>query len=215
MAKANRPTRSDTSLVTTEPSAPQQPDPVEGGLIAASLAGDDQAFARLVARHRGKVAATVIGMLGPGPEADDVGQEVFLQLHRSLAGFRAEASLGTWLTRIAINRSLDELRRRQRRFGRWLRLGSDSSGEDWAELQVDGEAEMERRDRQARVRAAVQRLKPDWRAVVVLRWLQGYSTLQTAELLGIPKGTVLSRLSRALDKLRGELGELQEEEGSP
>lgn len=197
---------------SAEPAAPTTAPTDDRERIAASLAGDARAFAELVERHRGRVAATVIGMLGPGPEADDVGQEVFVQLHRSLGQFRGEAALGTWLTRIAINRSLDELRRRQRRLSRWLRLdGGDGQLGD-REPRLDGEAELDARERARLVRAAVQRLKPDWRAVVVLRWMQGHSTLETAEILGVPKGTVLSRLSRALDRLRLELGDLNEAE---
>jgi len=190
----------DRAAAATPPAAAEDRE-----LAAASLAGDERAFARLVERHRGRVAATVVGMLGPGPEADDVGQDVFIELHRSLGGFRGDAALGTWLTRIAINRSLDALRRRQRGFGRWLRLGGEEGELGEAEPRSDGHARIEARERGERVRAAVQRLKPEWRAVVVLRWLQGHSTLETAELLGIPKGTVLSRLSRALDRLRTEL----------
>lgn len=193
--------------------APTHPDRRDDGeLLAACLADEAGAFAELVDRHRQRVAATVIGMLGPGPEAEDVGQEVFIQLHRSLGQFRGDAALSTWLTRIAINRSLDELRRRQRRLSRWLRLDGSEGQLGDREPRMDGEARLDARERARLVREAVQRLKPDWRAVVVLRWLQGHSTLETAEILQVPKGTVLSRLSRALDRLKIELGDLNEAE---
>ncbi len=78
--------------------------------------GDEEAFRCLVERYEGAVAATVIGMLGPGGEVDDVGQEVFVRFYRALDRFRGDSSLKTYLTRIAINLSLNELKRRRR----WL-----------------------------------------------------------------------------------------------
>ncbi|SVD24097.1 uncharacterized protein METZ01_LOCUS376951, partial [marine metagenome] len=67
--------------------------------------GDETAFRVLVERYEPQVAATVVGMLGPGDEADDVGQETFVRFYRALAKFRGDAALGTYLTRIAMNLS--------------------------------------------------------------------------------------------------------------
>ena len=76
--------------------------------------GDDHAFRELVDRYESRVAATVVGMLGPGPDAEDVGQETFIRFHAALGRFRGEAALGTYLTRIAINLSLNASKRRQK-----------------------------------------------------------------------------------------------------
>ncbi|NIR47450.1 sigma-70 family RNA polymerase sigma factor, partial [candidate division KSB1 bacterium] len=84
-------------------------------LIDNVRAGDSQAFEQLVKRYESQVAATVIGMLGSCQEADDVGQEVFIRFYKAIHQFREEARLGTYLTRIAINLSLNELKRRKRR----------------------------------------------------------------------------------------------------
>ncbi len=83
-------------------------------LIEKTKAGDQRAFGQLVSRHQSRVAATVIGMLGNSPEADDIGQEVFVRFYRSIVSFRGEANLSTYLTRIAINLSLNELKRRKK-----------------------------------------------------------------------------------------------------
>ncbi len=162
--------------------------------------GDDGAFRELVERYESQVAATVVGMLGPGPDAEDVGQETFIRFHAALGRFRGEAALGTYLTRIAINLSLNVSRSRQR--ARW-RFWSLDSDEDPAPAPfTDGAVLQDQADTQAEVRRALQRLKPDHRAVVVLRMIQGYSTRETAQALGLPEGTVLSRLSRGLSSLK-------------
>ena len=90
-------------------------------LIAAARVGDDRAFALLVDRYESVVAATVIGMLGPGDEADDVGQETFIRFHRALDAFRGESSLKTYLVHIAMNLSLNALKRQRRSLLRFVR----------------------------------------------------------------------------------------------
>jgi RNA polymerase sigma-70 factor (ECF subfamily) len=173
-------------------------------LLRAARAGEDQAFRRLVERYEGQVAATVVGMLGPGDEAEDVGQETFIRFYRAMGNYRGEAGLGTYITRIAINLSLKALRRRQT----WIKRFVSRDDEDavLAEPFRDGEGEVERRSQADMVRVALESLKPEHRVVVVLRMLEGYSTRETAEILNVPQGTVMSRLSRALEKLKGLLG---------
>lgn len=170
-------------------------------LIEAARAGDHTAFRYLVERYESVVAATAIGMLGQGTEADDVGQETFIRLFKSLERFRGDAELKTYLTRIAINLSLDALRKRKRnRFWFW----SDEQEEARlpVELSIDTSQDIDATERKEWVRRAIGALDEKHRAVVVLRMIQGYSTAETAEMLKIPAGTVLSRLSRAQDKLR-------------
>ena len=85
------------------------PDLADAALIARARAGDGAAFRRLVERSERVVASTGIGMLGPGDDADDVGQETFVQFHRALDRFRGDATLKTYLVRIAMNLSLNAL----------------------------------------------------------------------------------------------------------
>ena len=85
-------------------------------LVDAARGGDKDAFKELVGRYERRIATTVIGMLGHCAEADDVGQETFIRFYRALHSFRGESSVGSYLTRIAINLSLNELKRRKRRF---------------------------------------------------------------------------------------------------
>jgi RNA polymerase sigma-70 factor (ECF subfamily) len=164
-------------------------------LINNTIKGDDNAFKELVKRYEPLVASTVIGMLGKCPEADDVGQETFIRFYRSLQAFRGEASVGTYLTRIAINLSLNELKRRRRRLLLFPKVSFEIQGPD------DECKDFERKDLNEMIKKAIQHLEPKFRTVIVLRLLDGFSTKETGEILGIPNGTVLSRLARAQAKL--------------
>lgn len=168
-------------------------------LISRTIDGNDGAFAELVRRHHHSVARTVIGMLGPGADAEDVGQQVFIRFFRALEDFRGEAAVSTYLTRIAINLSLNELKRRKRVSQFFLKPDENRSiGINMADTKdIESEA-----DAEEMVSKALDKLEPKYRSVVVLRMLQGYSTKETAEMLKLPLGTVLSRLSRAQDKLK-------------
>lgn len=168
-------------------------------LLSRSRSGDHAAFRRLVERYEASVSLTVAGMLGRSADVDDVVQEVFIRFYRGLGQFREESRVDTYLNRIAINRSIDVLRRRKRTA--WRLFNLDEAPEPAAEEANSPEAGERRR----LVRKAVDQLPEKYRAVVVLRMMQEYSTEETADILGIAYGTVLSRLSRAQDKLRGLL----------
>jgi RNA polymerase sigma-70 factor (ECF subfamily) len=176
-------------------------------LLQRARNGDPAAFRRIVERYEGAVATTVIGMLGPGEDADDVGQETFIRLHRALDEFRGDSSLRTYLTRIATNLSLNALRGRKRRWSRFVsRDDRDAQAREADDAGAgDLREDVEALERRAAVRAAVQGLSPKHRAVVVLRMMEGYSTRETAEILGIAEGTVMSRLHRAMSALEEDL----------
>ena len=164
----------------------------------------------LVDRFESQVAATAVGMLGPGPDAEDVGQETFIRFHSALERFRGESELGTYLTRIAINLSLNVSKSRQR--SRWRFWSFDRDENPAPAPTIDGRLLQDQADSGAEVQSALQQLKPEHRAVVVLRMIKEYSTRETAEALGIPEGTVLSRLSRGMSSLKAILaGRLADE----
>lgn len=172
--------------------------PLEAQWIQRARQGDQDAFRQIVEQHQQQVRATVQGMLGDTAEADDIAQEVFIQLHRNLSDFREEAKLSTYLSRIAINRSLNELKRRKRK-GRWLTFIRADGPEAGIS---DHSADPGRQEMREALQKALQRLEPEFRAVVVLRLVEGYSVKETAEILQLPAGTVASRLARAQQKLR-------------
>lgn len=165
-------------------------------LVGKAREGDQAAFRELVLRYQDRVAAIAIGMLGRTAEAEEVGQDTFIRFFRALDQFRGEASLGTYLSRIAINLSLNAAKARQNRQARQV-------AEEAADMPALGSREHEQRaDAREVVRLALAKLEPEFRSVIVLHMLEGYPTVEVAELLEIPKGTVLSRLKRGRDKLK-------------
>ncbi len=167
-------------------------------LVERAKKGDSVAFRLLVHKHEHQVRSIVIGMLGNTVESDDVAQEVFIRFYRSLKDFRGEAALSTYLSRIAINLSLNEIKRRDNRH---KRLAFFHGNEVTAE-RVDNCVDPERQDLRDAVQKALQLLEPDFRMVIVLRLIDGYSVKETADILQLPQGTVASRLARAQEKLK-------------
>jgi RNA polymerase sigma-70 factor (ECF subfamily) len=182
----------------------------EKALIRKVRHGDHAAFKELVTRYESQVAATVIGMLGPGPEADDVGQETFVRFYRAIGRFRGDASVGTYLTRIAINLCINEIKRRSRR-----RMTFTADGEKSIES-IGCSPKNEKRTEAAQlVYRGLQKLDAKYRSVLVLRLIDGYSTRETAAILRLPQGTVLSRLARGQQKLKVLLAPLFKSTNSP
>jgi len=175
-------------------------------LLTGAKAGNQTAFRHLVEKYEGLVASTAIGMLGRCPEAEDIGQAVFLNFYHSMEKFRGDSALGTYLTRITINLCLNELKKRQRK-ARWS-FWTEKQEPPVSHEEMDSLEVMQRGEQ---VRQAVLRLSPEYRAVVVLRWMEERTTAEMAEILGIPMGTVLSRLHRAQLKLREWLEPLKGE----
>lgn len=174
-------------------------------LLQRAADGDESAFRTLVDRHEPAVARVVTAMIGPGDDADDVGQETFIRLFRARTAFRGDAQLRTYLTRIAMNLCLDLLARRSRQAS-WTRL-TGRRDDDESQLAMPASADpIETAERDEMLRKAVESLDAKHKAVVVLRILEDHSIRDTAALLGVPKGTVMSRLARALDKLKVTLG---------
>ncbi len=167
-------------------------------LVEKARTGDERAFVAIVRKFEPMVANVVKGMLGDVAEADDVGQEVFIRFYHSLDRYRGDAALRTYLTRIAINLSLNELKKKKRVVSLFTQKQEDAGYSDLS----DGSRDIEKRDTREVVEAALQQLEEGFRSVVVLRLIEGYSTKETAEILNLPVGTVLSRLSRAQKQLR-------------
>jgi len=176
----------------------------EDELVRASIDGDKAAFGEIVRRYQGMVARTVKGMLGDTVYSEDIGQEVFIKLYYSLPEFRGEAKLSTYIQKIAVNLTLNEIKRRKKFFSMFLQTGDDEMHEiDVADPDTGEKAEVSEI-----VNKALMELDPRFRVIVAMRMLQGYSTKETAEILDLPLGTVLSRLSRAQEQLKNILKKL-------
>ena len=145
-------------------------------------------------------------MLGACPEADDVGQETFIRFYKALDSFRGDSAVSTYLTRIAINLSLNELKRRKRR-NMFFPKSSDDVKDSIAETD-----QVEQTETQEIVQKGLGKLEQKFKTVIVLRLIDGYSTKETADILKLPEGTVLSRLARAQKKLKEILGPIYGEQ---
>jgi len=167
-------------------------------LLALVKKGNQAAFGQLVKKYEGVVAATIRGMLGNSPEVKDVGQEVFIRVYKNIHQFKGDASFKTWITRIAINLSLNELKKRKRLFSRFITTDDTVKFEKNIITQ-------DVQDIKEMVQKGIGELDVKFRSVLVLRLIQGYSTKETAAILEIPQGTVLSRLNTAQKKLKDVL----------
>jgi RNA polymerase sigma-70 factor (ECF subfamily) len=176
----------------------------EKELVEASLNGDKNAFGEIVTRYQKMVARTVKGMLGDSVFAEDIGQEVFIKLYYSLSEFRGEAKLSTYIQKIAVNLTLNEIKRRKRFFS----MFTHKANTEMHEFEIADHDTEERKEASEIVNKALLAMEPKFRIIVTMRMLQGYSTKETAEILDLPVGTVLSRLSRAQEQLRNILKKL-------
>lgn len=184
---------------------------VEADLVRRCAAGDQAACADLVTTHERMVYQLSYHLLGSRDEALDLSQEVFLRVFRTLATFRGQSSLRTWIYRIVINQARNRQRWwRRRRQGDQVSL--DQHLEVHGELPQRGEAVgpdrvLARKQAAARLWAAMERLPFDQRTALVLREFDGLSYEEIAFSLDVAVGTVKSRLTRARHALRADLSE--------
>lgn len=177
----------------------------DADLVGRVRAGDTDAYAVLVRRHA-RAAMRTATLLGAGSDAEDVVQEALVKAYRSLGSFRADRPFRPWLLRIVANEARNAHRSAVRRTGREERQARDQ----WAELLDPAAAVVDRED-QARLLAAVAGLPEKHRRVVACRYLLELDEADTAVVLGLPRGTVKSRLSRGLARLREDLATTTEE----
>ena len=173
-------------------------------LIADCLKGQTAAFGELVHRYQDRLFNTVFRLVDSAEDAQDVVQEAFLHAYQSLDRFKGESQFFTWLYRIAVNSAIS-LKRKQRIV---VSLHVDREGQgrvpephDVSELSQPDLA-LERADEERRIQAALNRLSPEHRAVLILKDLEDQKYETMAEILQVPIGTIRSRLHRARLELR-------------
>ena len=185
----------------------------EAALIQRCLAGDEIAHAALVSEHHRLVLGLATHLLGDREEALDLSQEVFLRVFRTLHRFRGQSALRTWIFRIVVN----QVRNRQRWWRRRARsnqVSLDQHIRDHGEILLGADdctpdRELTRKELGARLKTAIQHLPFEQRTALVLREIEGLRYEEIAFSLHLPIGTVKSRLTRARQTLRAELGDLR------
>jgi RNA polymerase sigma factor (sigma-70 family) len=174
-------------------------------LIRRVRAGDTDAYAVIVRRHA-PLAIRTAALLGAGSDAEDVVQEALVKAYRSLDRFREDRPFRPWLLRIVAHEAHNAHRSSRRRSAR-----EEKDGRSLPTALIDPATEVEDREAKERLLGAVGDLPEALRRVVVCRYLLDLDEASTAVVLGVPRGTVKSRLSRGLGRLRAELGTTIEE----
>ncbi len=175
-------------------------DPADdAALVGRVRAGETDAYAVLVRRHA-PVAVRTAALLGAGSDAEDVVQEALVKAYRSLDSFRLDRPFRPWLLRIVANEARNAHRSSTRRTAR-----EDRSARLLPAELIDPSVEVVDRDARERLLAAVGALPDRLGHVVVCRYLLDLDEASTAVVLGLPRGTVKSRLSRGLARLRDDL----------
>lgn len=179
-------------------------------LVHRSREGDHDAFRILVERYQRRIYAVALGMMKDPEEARDVSQEAFIKVHRYLDKFKGDSSFYTWLYRITSNVAIDRLRSRK---GEGVSLDERlEKGEVEVEVSQPGflstrlgtnpQKSSLRRELAEKMAEALQQLGPRHREILLLREVEGMSYEELAEVLDIPKGTVMSRLFHARAKMQ-------------
>ena len=187
---------------------PPPPDDPEAALLARLRAGEDAAYEELVRASSPRLLATLRRMLRSDDDARDALQETYLAAFRALPRFEGQSKLSTWLHRIAVNSALMKLRSKRRR-------PEESIDELLPRFEQDGhftadtastgkllDEEVDDARRRAAVRRGIDRLPEAHRTVIVLRDVEGLSTEETADQLGITREATKMRLHRARQALR-------------
>ncbi len=163
-------------------------------LVETAIAGDAGAFREIVDKFEPMIAKITISMIGNKDDADDIGQETFLRFYKSMKKYKGESQLGTYIAKIAINLTLNFLKKRSKK---WLLTTNNYGNFETSDCENE-----ESNDIVNTVNTSLNKIEPKYRSVIVLRHIQGFSTKETANILQLPEGTVLSRLSRGQSKLK-------------
>jgi RNA polymerase sigma-70 factor (ECF subfamily) len=188
-------------------------------LIAKAQAGDKAAFRALVERHQRRAFAVALALVRDESDARELVQDAFLRVHKNLNGFEGGSSFFTWLYRIITNLSIDLMRKPGRQTVELdeARLDSEDSVEYDGSLlsRLDGAdpaGVIRRREIAASLQAALDALPSYHRAVIVLREIEGMSYEEMATAMGVSKGTIMSRLFHARQKLQKALADCYKEQ---
>lgn len=163
--------------------------------------GDSQAFEELLLAHEKMIYQVCLRMCGNPQDAMDVSQETAVRIWRNLPNFKGESTLSTWIYRIALNASLDHLRRQKNRMAESTDELMEKGVMPVAQSTETPEASLERKETLARVGEALTQLPEDQRSAVVLRDVQDLPYDQVATILGTNLNTVKSRISRGRRRL--------------
>lgn len=182
------------------PPADEKDSRTDPELVRLARRGDDSAFGALIDRHAGWLFRVAVSMVGSQEDAEDLLQETFLAASRGLARFEERSSVKTWLRSILLNHVSKLYRSRKVR--RHWSLDDDRGATIRAEVETEAATPAATVESRTDVQAMLETLSEEHRQVIVLREIDGLSYEEMAKLLGVPRGTVESRLHRARQQLK-------------
>jgi len=194
---------------SNELGTPGRQDGDEAELIERARKGDKEAFGVLVERYQRRVANVALSVVHNQDDAIELAQETFVRAYENLSKFESRSSFSTWLYRIAANLAIDFWRRE----GRHVVLRGEDAENEIRRLPSntgDSFKTASRKELSARLTAALEELTPEHRTVILLREVEGLSYDEISEALNCPRGTVMSRLHYARNRLRVLLKDLPE-----
>ena len=178
-------------------------------LILLSQQGDVQAFEELVIKYEKKVYTIAYKYMGNHEDASDLAQEAFIKAYQAIGGFRQDAAFSTWIGRIVANKCLDELRKRKRypvdSLDDEVATEEGSVQRELPATDATPEERLEQQETAAYLQGLIDNLKPEYKAVVILREMEGYSYEEISRELDCSLGTIKSRLSRARRYLKEQI----------
>lgn len=180
----------------------------ETELVQLAREGDIHAFEELYRAYNDRIFNFAKRIMGSGDDAGDVTQETFIRAWHALPRLRADAVFSVWLHRIALNRSRDVIKKHGRE--QTVSIDDSQSNDDWEPLQIESDSPTPERalmsgEMQNAVHRAVDSLNAEHKLVVLMHHMEGIGVESISAILGVPKGTVMSRLSRARVVLRRKL----------
>ncbi len=173
----------------------------EQAMWRVQMQGDTEAFAILVERWEGPIQNLCARMLGDAHRGEDLAQEAFARVFAKRKEYEARGRFSTFLWRVALNLCYDELRRRERRRETPLDGGFEDGEIGHASDELPPDASLAREETAGRVRGALMEISETYRSVLVLRHYEDLKFREIAEVLGIPEGTVKSRMAEGLSQL--------------
>lgn len=175
-------------------------------LIARFQGGDQKAYDLLVLRYRDRLMTFLFRFLGSMDEAEDLVQETFVRLYHHRHAYRTIARFSTWIYTIASNLARTELRKRKRRRISWLsQMGVDRNHDYEIPANVTADEYAEEQFAGRAIQKAIEKLPEHFREALVLRDIQELSYEEVSKILGVPLGTVKSRINRARLQLQEDL----------
>lgn len=196
---------SDAALKPAESMKNEPADASDLQLLQLAAAGDDDAFHKLVDRHAKDLFRVAMSLTRNRADAEDVLQETFIGAHRSLAGFAGRSSVRTWLVQI-LTRQAAKAWKRNRHGRETLSLHTSEGDLERDDPMLGSDHSARSTEQRIDLMNALQAMPDVHRQVLVLREIQGMTYEEIASALGVPRGTIDSRISRARKELRQRLG---------